>query len=207
MQLPISNYSLFYLLTLYSTNSTIRGVVQFDGLQPGYPVQLFASSPDTAEAKVYTDAAGNFTIPVSDKIATYQLFAAQLPFGFTNPNVQAKAGDSDVVVNVYSSDVGRNTTRLPKTFSLSQNYPNPFNSVTVIRYQLPVNSHVVLRIYNMLGQEIKTLIDGIRDAGYESVNFDASTLASGIYFYKVEAASTANAKQVFTQVKKMVVIR
>ena len=96
---------------------------------------------------------------------------------------------------------------LPHQFALAQNYPNPFNPLTVIRYQLPVQSHVTLRVYNILGQVVATLVDGIRDAGYESVNFDASTLASGVYFYKIEATGVGNTRISFNDVKKMAIIR
>ena len=90
---------------------------------------------------------------------------------------------------------------------LEQNYPNPFNPLTVIRYQLPVQSHVTLRIYNVLGQEVKTLVNEIWDAGYESASSDASALASGVYFYKLEATSVTEPGRSFVQEKKMVLIK
>ncbi|MBI4548077.1 MAG: T9SS type A sorting domain-containing protein [Ignavibacteriae bacterium] len=97
---------------------------------------------------------------------------------------------------------------LPKSFALHQNYPNPFNPVTVIRYQLPVNSWVTLKVYNVLGQEIKTLVDEIQYAGFRSVEWNASSVPSGVYFYRLTAgdASTGSA-QSFTQVKNMLLLR
>ena len=70
-----------------------------------------------------------------------------------------------------------------------------------------MNSHVVLKIYNVLGQEVKTLVDEIRDAGYESVEWDASKISSGIYFYKLEAVSVTDAKQSFVQLKKALLLK
>ncbi|MBI1805296.1 MAG: T9SS type A sorting domain-containing protein [Ignavibacteriae bacterium] len=98
-------------------------------------------------------------------------------------------------------------TGIPASFALAQSFPNPFNPSTVIRYQLPVTSRVTLRVFNLLGQEVKTLVDGIRDAGYESAEWDASSNASGVYFYRLEATSTADASKRFTEVKKMVLLK
>jgi hypothetical protein len=92
-------------------------------------------------------------------------------------------------------------------FTQEQNYPNPFNPSTVIRYQLPVLSIVKLRIFNVLGQEVKTLVDGVQDAGYESLEWDASALASGVYFYRLEATSMSDPSRLFTQVRKMVLMK
>ena len=75
----------------------------------------------------------------------------------------------------------------PKEFTLSQNYPNPFNPTTTIEITLPEDGRVKLRIYNMLGEEIATLVDEERKAGvYQQIVFDASRLATGIYISRLE---------------------
>ena len=84
---------------------------------------------------------------------------------------------------------------LPKEYALSQNYPNPFNPVTRIDYQLPEKNHVALRIYNILGEVVATLVDREMDAGYYSVNWDAGNLASGIYFYRLNSGSFISTKK------------
>jgi hypothetical protein len=92
------------------------------------------------------------------------------------------------------------TQSTPKEFLLSQNYPNPFNPVTIINYQLPTDNHVTLKVYNILAEEVATLVDGFETAGYKSVEFDASNLSSGIYFYRMQAG-------MYIQIKKMILIQ
>ena len=70
-------------------------------------------------------------------------------------------------------------------FGLSQNYPNPFNPVTLIRYSLKENSYVIVKVFDLAGKEITTLINESRDIGQHSVSFDASSLSSGVYYYKL----------------------
>jgi hypothetical protein len=96
---------------------------------------------------------------------------------------------------------------LPKEFALEQNYPNPFNPTTVIRYQLPVTSSVTLRVYDVLGEVVGTLVDGVEDAGFKSVGWDAGGVASGIYFYRLEATEVMNPAVTFSQVRKLLVVK
>lgn len=83
----------------------------------------------------------------------------------------------------------------PKGFQLSQNYPNPFNPSTIISYQLPVRSSVMLKIYDVLGREVATLVNGEKPAGTYSVNFNASELAGGIYFYRLQTGTLSETKK------------
>ncbi len=89
---------------------------------------------------------------------------------------------------------------LPTSFSLSQNYPNPFNPSTIISYQVPAVSHVSLRVYDILGNEVASLVDEEKLAGRYSVNFNASKIASGVYFYRIIAGS-------FVETKKLVLMK
>ena len=89
---------------------------------------------------------------------------------------------------------------MPTDFALSQNYPNPFNPSTVIRFELPRESYVSLKVYTPLGQEIKTLIDGTRSAGVYEVRFDAAGLPSGMYIYRMKAGE-------FVQTKRLMLLR
>ncbi len=101
--------------------------------------------------------------------------------------------DSVVSVNNISMDI-------PSKYSLSQNYPNPFNPSTIIRFQLPVISNVLLKVYDAMGREIQTLVNGNLNAGNYSVEFNGAGLSSGIYFYSIEAGK-------FIDVKPLVLLK
>jgi len=89
---------------------------------------------------------------------------------------------------------------VPQTFALWQNYPNPFNPTTTINYDLPKSARITLKVYNIVGQEVATLVDGQQSAGRYSVQFNASHLASGIYFYRLQSGD-------FVQTNKMVLVK
>ena len=88
----------------------------------------------------------------------------------------------------------------PEKFDLSQNYPNPFNPVTHFGFGISNLGFVSLKVYDVLGNEVKTLINEIKPPGYYEVEFDGSNLPSGIYYYKLEAGS-------FNQVRKMMLVK
>jgi len=99
---------------------------------------------------------------------------------------------------------------LPTTFALSQNYPNPFNPTTTIKYDLPEQANVVLKVYNVLGQEVATLFNGQQQAGFHQANWDGHTssgvtVSSGVYFYRFEATSATG--QTFSSLKKMMFLK
>ncbi|MBI5022088.1 MAG: T9SS type A sorting domain-containing protein [Ignavibacteriales bacterium] len=84
---------------------------------------------------------------------------------------------------------------IPSKYELSQNYPNPFNPVTTIKYQLPQDVFVSLKVYNILGEEVTTLVSGEQTAGYKSVEFDGSMLSTGTYIYMLKAGNYTNIKK------------
>jgi uncharacterized protein (TIGR02145 family) len=127
-----------------------------------------------------------------------EFYDSRIPFvddrykewGFSVRCVQDEATD----INDHSNNT------LPKSFDLLQNFPNPFNPNTVISYSLPLSSNVRLIVYNSLGQTVKVLENGFKNAGNYSIIFNAAELASGTYFYKIEAGQ-------FTQIKKMILLK
>ena len=101
----------------------------------------------------------------------------------------------------YNCPVGGiQTVEIPNYYSLSQNYPNPFNPSTSIKFTMPQGDNVKLVIFDILGREVKTLVNEFRNSGTYEVNFDASLLASGVYFYRLEAGE-------FTDTKRMLLVK
>ena len=88
----------------------------------------------------------------------------------------------------------------PFDYTLLQNYPNPFNPVTIIKYEVPQISNVKIEVFDVLGRVIKVLVDEEKTAGRYEIKFDASLLASGIYYYRIKANE-------FVQSKKMMLIK
>ena len=103
--------------------------------------------------------------------------------------------------NFVAITVGVNDERgLPTAFGLSQNFPNPFNPATTIEFAVPTEAHVTVDVYNAIGEQVATLVDEARGAGYHTVSFDASSLPSGVYLYRISAGQ-------FTAVRKMLLMK
>lgn len=101
---------------------------------------------------------------------------------------------------ITSNGNDNNDAGLPDEFVLYQNYPNPFNPETVIRFNLPIAAHTTLKVYDVTGNEVQTLINGQTEAGLHSVTFSAKTLPSGIYFYRLNSGT-------YSSVRKLIVLR
>jgi hypothetical protein len=114
-----------------------------------------------------------------DEVAVYNTSVATIPVEWIDDGLMAKA----VVDN------------LPKEFDLRQNYPNPFNPFTLIKYDLPVGCQVRLDVYNVVGQRVATLVDGQQKAGYKTARWDAGSLSSGIYLYRLQAGDFVKTRQ------------
>ncbi|QKJ98118.1 MAG: T9SS type A sorting domain-containing protein [Ignavibacteriota bacterium] len=97
---------------------------------------------------------------------------------------------------------------LPETFSLMQNYPNPFNPTTNIKYAIVNKQFVTLKVYDVLGNEVVTLVNEYKPAGNYEINFDASELSSGVYYYQLKTGSSElNSGQSFIAAKKMLLLK
>ncbi|MCX6173705.1 MAG: T9SS type A sorting domain-containing protein [Ignavibacteriales bacterium] len=94
-----------------------------------------------------------------------------------------------------ATDVKTISEIIPNNFILNQNYPNPFNPSTSITYSLPNTGYITLEVFNMIGQRVATLIDGIENAGSHQIQFNANKIASGIYFYRIQFNSLTLTKR------------
>jgi hypothetical protein len=103
-------------------------------------------------------------------------------------------------VNITPTGIGHNENEIPKLYSLTQNYPNPFNPSTKIEFSLPKAGRVKLLVYNVLGDEVATLVNEKMEAGIHAVNFRGDNFSSGVYFYKITAGN-------FTDTKKMLLVK
>jgi hypothetical protein len=114
---------------------------------------------------------------------------------------------SPVISVSVSRLTGVGDAPMPKEFSLMQNQPNPFNPSTIIRYALPSQSNIRLEIFDVLGQRVALVADGRQELGYHEQPWNASSVASGMYFYRLEAASISDPGKSFTQVRKMLLLK
>ncbi|MCZ7603830.1 MAG: T9SS type A sorting domain-containing protein [Melioribacteraceae bacterium] len=163
---------------------------------------------------IYRGTEAGFTPAAANMIATLETSALSIRY-----NDQDYDGNDEFyyviqVVDdggnkVYSKEVNTTTNvtdeAVPTVYSLSQNYPNPFNPSTTIKFGIPQAADVTVKIYDILGQEVKTLMNRNLAAGFHTVNFDASNLISGMYIYRIQANGVDGSN--FTDVKKMLLVK
>lgn len=146
-----------------------------------------------------TDTSAAFSGVSGNKYAFYSL--AKDNAGNSEP--AKAAGETSTIL----TGVAEPEKELPKQFALYQNYPNPFNPVTTIQFDLPSAALISLKIYNLLGQEVRTVVDGIESPGTKSISFNMAQYASGVYFYRLNAMSVQDPRNLFTRTRKMILVK
>ena len=112
-----------------------------------------------------------------------------------NPSTINNVGFWYLTARELATSVEQIPSSVPKEFRLQQNYPNPFNPTTTIEFALPKKSTVTLKLFDILGREIATLVDAELESGVHKINFDGKDLASGIYFYRIHAEGFLKTKK------------
>jgi hypothetical protein len=169
-----------------------------------YALQYPNYDGDPYYAGIYTDELNLFNHAMRTVFATHSFYAIQN----VTDGPLARIEFLKDVWEFFENGVSETYTdaEVPKVYSLAQNFPNPFNPSTRIQFALPVKGHVSLKIYNVAGQLVKTLQDGVMDAGSHELTWDGSNnlginVASGVYFYKINAGDN------YENMKKMVLLR
>ncbi len=187
------------------------GIVKFNpDLVTEVPSNLFISFNSRTRCFTYSDNTlwvgiekiEKFNATTSEYLGNLEIpgFAAEIFFN----NKFWSYDESNNTINIYNLiSVGVEENNLLNTvedYSLSQNYPNPFNPSTMINFEIPKQSNVILKVYDVLGNEVSALVDEEKSAGSYQVNFDASALSNGVYFYHLQAGD-------FVQTRKMILLK
>lgn len=199
-------FASFYGFVYQSTDSGNNWMPITKGILHGYPI------PDMKAFGDYlfiASLSGVYTIHTSEdsaQVITGNLPGVPLPLtenidvsdeyiivSFNNLSTSTSEVWIRPTASVTSSE--ETISSMPNVYSLSQNYPNPFNPNTKISWQSPTGSHQTLKVYDILGNEVATLVDEYKTAGNYDVDFDAAGLSSGIYFYRLQSGSNVESKK------------
>ena len=214
-------------LTISEDDGTISGTISNDLLSNNsgvLPVEITAFSADLIEESVILKwqtamELNNFGFEIERKLSSndedWQFIGFVQGYGNSNSPKQYSFVDKNFTKNnylyrlkqldndgnyVFSNSVEISINLLPKEYELSQNYPNPFNPTTTIKYSIPSNGIISLKVFDVLGNEVTTLVNASQNIGSYEVNFDASKLSSGTYFYQLKSGN-------FTVTKKLLLLK
>jgi hypothetical protein len=169
-----------------------------------------AAQPEIKVANTLINQWEELTFDFSSRIGVYPVVKDQIII-FPDFNLSGRTQDNicyfDNISFSPSNSVGidNKSETLPQGFLLEQNFPNPFNPTTTLRYELPENAFAKITIYDMMGREVKTLVNSLQAAGYKSIQWDATNnqgyhVSAGVYLYSIEAGD-------FRQTKKMILLK
>ena len=225
MNALIKHLFLLFTITLISTEITLsQTVYNLPFASSGNRVELTITNSSAITAKnviVAVDSLpGWITMKQSSVSAGNMASKSEKVVTFTfDADKKAPVGTNGIIKFKIISQSGEQwskeitvTAGAPDKFELYQNYPNPFNPSTIISYQLPYDSRVTIKIYNLLGKEVSSLFDGFQTAGYYENRFSAEgingrALSSGMYIYRLTAKSSDGKSKEFSSIKKMMVLK
>ena len=178
---------------------TFRGHSHSHIFQAGSKIQLVITNLDRAHTDVEFFGTNPFVLPVMENASNYVYLTGNSYIELPVMNQSAAA------MNLIFEEEGGlvetdNNNGIPEKFSLSQNYPNPFNPNTLIEYSVAKTQKVELKVFDITGREVQTLVNSVQGPGSYNVMFNASNLSSGVYFYRINAGD-------FTDIKKMMLVK
>jgi len=183
----------------YPITTYVSGLILDNNNHPVKDAIVYAQIGNDYYGYGITDAKGQYRInnlPEGDFI----LIAHKLANQSVSKPVSLNENGLTGVNFVMNKRTSNNIVTGPTEFKLTQNFPNPFNPATTIKYNVPVNSQVSLKVYNTTGQLVSTLVEGTQEPGSYEISFNASDLSSGVYYYRLNAGS-------YTDTKKMTLIK
>lgn len=199
----------YYIATSLAPDSCIIETSTNNGTTWTRLIGLGASetlSSGTNSSPIMTTVGGPFSGPFTPTTANqWASKVFMMPVGTNKVRFIAKSGYGNnlFIDNITSgtiTGIGTQISLTPESYNLAQNYPNPFNPVTTINFSLPKTSKVSIKIYDVLGKELRTLVNETKPAGVYDISFDASSFSSGVYFYRIEADN-------FSDIKRMMLIK
>jgi Secretion system C-terminal sorting domain/Outer membrane protein Omp28 len=193
--LPTGNYYLRVMTVekkvIYTTPPGTNGETIFP--------EVFRKSHPNSQGTALPTTAGTYTYVFTYKMNPVWVDSMIYTIAFVQNDANKECLNSfKAIDNITGTPVY--TESVPESFSLSQNFPNPFNPSTNIKFTMPKDGNVTLKVYDMIGSEVKTLVEGNHKAGIYNIYFDGSELASGVYFYRLTAGD-------FTETRKMILIK
>ncbi|WP_337866387.1 T9SS type A sorting domain-containing protein [Ignavibacterium sp.] len=188
----LKSVGMFYYFTDYESDSLFYQWLSYSSYD-----SLFITNPadPNVDAPAIIPAFNQRTINPNDSAIIYVAVA----YGEQESEMLAALANAQQLYDTLTS-VDNNENQILSDFYLNQNYPNPFNPNTVISWNVPFDSYQTLKVYDVLGNEVASLVNESRTAGSYSINFNASNLSSGVYYYKLTAGN-------FSVTKKMILMR
>ena len=190
--------------TIYPANDSDKISVSFNYLETYIDDYL-----EIHDGNISAPLLGKFSGTTNPGTITSSAVNGSLTFKFvsTTQNYAGWAAALTTIHDTTSVGVENDKTKIPTVFGLDQNYPNPFNPATTINYSVPKAALVTIKVYDILGKEVATLVNEQKTAGNYEVQFDANRLSSGVYFYRMQANLSAGLGQSFVQTKKLLLMK